>query len=79
MSEATVGPVAEIVTDADADAIGHDPSSSSAVTCSGPLGTTAASMVAWTATLGLGPSTPDGRTNTSDRKTSGTTRSVTSR
>ena len=56
------------------------PSSRSAVIFTWPfLCTRAASMVAWTSTLGLALSTPVGFANTSERNTSGTTLSATSR
>ena len=74
-----VVPVPVIVTGAEAAATTWDPSSSFALIRTGPLGTTAASIVACTRTLRSRLSTLTGLTNTSERNTSGTTRSVASR
>ena len=74
-----VAPVPVIVTRDDAMAMTLVPSRSSALIWTGPLGTAAASIVASIRTLRSRRSTLTGLTNTSERNTSGTTRSVASR
>ncbi len=75
-SRATMLPGRVIRARADALPRMRDPSSSCAVIRTGPAGTTAASTVACISTRRLAVSTSAGRENTSDRKTSGTTRRV---
>ena len=78
-SPATAVPAVVSVTKAALVASVRGPSSSSAVTRTGPAGGVAASIVAWTCTARSGVSTLTGFANTSDTNTSGTTRSMTSR
>jgi hypothetical protein len=79
VSRVTVRPGRVIRTRAEVLPSVRAPSCSRAVIRTGPAGTTAASTVACTSTRRLAVSTSAGRANTSDKNTSGTTRSVTSR